>query len=169
MRAPASATLLILAAGLIVATGAAIALAPGSGSGSPVLVVERLDGGELARLPVADGPVAMSYRNSLYGTIAEERFVVTSSGQLRLVELAADQRAVLEEYYQIDEAAVASPEGDRRRWQAPPADPLLLSELAVAATDLGERTLLVPGHPPLELWRLVDDAAPTVVLRIEGA
>lgn len=39
--------------------------------------------------------------------------------------------------------------------------------LLVAATDLGERTLLVDGASPLELWRLVDDAQPTVRIELD--
>jgi hypothetical protein len=53
---------------------------------------------------------------------------------------------------------VAPPDAER---------PTVLGTLSIAATDLGERTLLVPGEPPLELWRLVGDGDPFVVLGIE--
>ena len=43
----------------------------------------------------------MSYRNSVYGTLAEERYRVAADGRFALVELAADQLAVLEEYYAV--------------------------------------------------------------------
>jgi hypothetical protein len=48
-----------------------------------------------------------------------------------------------------------------------PTEPVVLEALSIAATDLGERTVHVPGKPPLELWRLVEDKHPFVVLDIE--
>jgi hypothetical protein len=135
----------------------------------PALTVRDADGALLARVPLSAGQgFALRYRNSLYGTLAEERFVVAAQGQLRLVELAADQLAVLEEYYAVTEPAMRAPRGSRRAWVATPARTVELPELTIAATDLGERTLLVPGRSPLPLWRLVE-ADPTVVLQVEGA
>jgi hypothetical protein len=137
--------------------------------GRPALTVRDADGALLASVPLpADRGFALRYRNSLYGTLAEERFVVAEQGQLRLVELAADQLAVLEEYYAVTEPAIRAPRGSRRAWVAAPARTVELVELTIAATELGERTLLVPGRSPLPLWRLVE-ADPTVVLRVEGA
>src|SRR5919106_2747504 len=137
--------------------------------GRPALTVRDADGALLASVPLpADRGFALRYRNSLYGTLAEERFVVAEQGQLRLVELAADQLAVLEEYYAVTEPAMPAPRGSRRTWVAAPARTVALVELTIAATDLGERTLLVPGRSPLPLWRLVE-ADPTVVLQVEGA
>jgi hypothetical protein len=133
------------------------------------ITVRDADGALLASIPLADGQgFALQYRNSLYGTLAEERFDVTERGHVRLVDLAADQLAVLEEYYAVTQPAVRAPRGSRRRWVAEPAQAVELAELTIAATDLGERTLLVAGHSPVPLWELVD-ADPTVVLQVEGA
>ncbi len=49
-------------------------------------------------------------------------------------------------------------------WTANPAHVPPIERLTIAATDLGERTLVVPGHPPLDLTLLVDDGAPSVAL-----
>jgi hypothetical protein len=134
----------------------------------PALAVRDADGALLARIPLGTGQgFALRYRNSLYGTLAEERFVVAEQGRMRLVELAADQLAVLEEYYAVTQAQ-RTPQGSRRAWVAGPATAVELDELSIAATDLGERTLLVDGRAPLPLWRLVEED-PTVVLRVEGA
>ena len=125
------------------------------------LVIRDGQGGVLARVPLAeDGAFTLRYRNSLYGTLADERFVA-SGGRFELHELAARQLAVLEEYYAVSERPMRGAHG---WWQAPPAYELGLDSLTVAATDLGQRTLLVAGRAPLELWRLVDDEAPSVVL-----
>jgi hypothetical protein len=124
------------------------------------------DGTTLATVPLpADGSFALRYRNSLYGTLAEERFVVTDRGELRVVELAADQLAVLEEYYAITTPARRDPDGIG--WTAPPAHVPVIIELRIAATDLGERTLLVAGQPAIELWRFVEDGDPTVILELD--
>jgi hypothetical protein len=135
-------------------------------AGGRSLRVALPHGTTLATVPLpADGAFALRYRNSLYGTQAEERFIVTDDGELRLVELAADQLAVLEEYYAI--TSPARPAADRRAWTATPAHVPLITELRIAATDRGERTLLVAGQPPIELWRFVEDAAPTVILGLD--
>src|SRR5919106_1044322 len=126
------------------------------GSGVATLRVSLPDGTLLTAAPLPpDGSFALRYRNSIYGTLAEERFVVTDDGELRLVELAAEQLAVLEEYYAITVPARRSP--GRMGWTAPPAHVPVISELRIAATDHGQRTLLVAGAAPLQLWRLVED------------
>lgn len=119
------------------------------------------------RAPLPDGHFALRYRNSLYGTIAEERFQVAADGQLRLVELAADQAAVLDEYYSVGAAPRAAGPDDPRLWRAPPATPLSLDELALAATPLGERALIIDGREPIPLWPLVVPSDPTLVLVAE--
>lgn len=135
------------------------------GSTAAALRVALADGTLLAAVPLpADGSFALRYRNSLYGTLAEERFVATHDGELRLVELAAEQLAVLEEYYAITTPAWHDP--GRMGWIAPPAHVPVITELRIAATDHGERTLLVAGARPVDLWRLVDDGDPTVILEL---
>jgi hypothetical protein len=156
---------LTIAAVMVVLLGAGAAVA---GNRAPALVVRGSDGTPLARVELPlDGSFALRYRNSLYGSLVEERFLVSTDGRLRLVGLAADELAVLEEYYAIDRPAVRQPGGRSRAWEAEP--PLTVEETAIliAATDLGERTLLVTGAPALELWRLVDDAAPSVWLEVD--
>jgi hypothetical protein len=149
----------VLAAGLL---GAGCAGAePG-----PALVVRDTGGALLTQVPLPAPEFAVSYRNSLYGTVAEERYRVTEDGRFGLVELAADQLAVLEEYYAVPGPVRAAPGGDRRSWVAEPGDDPVFSELAIAATALGERTLHVPGHPPVPLPPLVTDGV-TVVLDVE--
>lgn len=134
------------------------------------VIVMRGHGGDmLATVPLHGERFAVSYRNSIYGTLAEERYAVLPDGRYRLVEIAADQLAVLEEYYAVPGAPRRAAEPDRREWVAPPdpARPVIFKALSIAATDLGERTVHVPGEPPLELWRLVEDRNPFVALHIE--
>ncbi len=152
---------LAVVAALVV--GAVAATVSGVTDGRAVVVADP-NGTVMARVPLgSERGFAMQYRNSLYGTLAREGFDVTDGGSFRLDDLSAEQLAVLEEYYAVD----AAPErGTAGWWSAPPAYELELAELRVAATDLGQRTLLVAGQPPIELWRLVDDAAPTVVISI---
>jgi hypothetical protein len=84
----------VLAAGLL-GVGCAVA-SPG-----PAVTVRDGDGALLARVSLPAAEFAVSYRNSLYGTRAEERYRVVDGGRFGLVELAADQLAVLEEYYAV--------------------------------------------------------------------
>jgi hypothetical protein len=156
-------------AGPVVLGMALILLVPiaafGGASREPTLVVHGSDGSVLARLPLPDGAFTLRYRNSVYRSTAEERFVVDGDGQIRLDGLAADELAVLEEYYVIGEPARRATRG--RGWVARPQHPVVVERLTVAATDLGQRTLLVAGHEPLELWRLVEDTAPSVHLEVD--
>ena len=154
-------------AGSVVATG----LAAEANEAVRTLVIRGHDGDVLARLPLDAGSFAVSYRNSLYGTVAEERYAVLPDGRYRLVEIAADQLAVLEEYYSLPDAPRPAAASDRRRWVArpDPERPVVVGELSIAATDLGQRTVHVAGEAPVELWRLVEDENPVVVLHIEEA
>jgi hypothetical protein len=132
----------------------------------PALTVHDSGGVLLTRVPLPAPEFAVSYRNSVYGSVAEERYRVREGGRFGLVELAADQLAVLEEYYAVPGPVRAAPSSDRRRWLAEPRDNPVFDELAIAATALGERTLHVPGHAPVPLPPLVTDGV-TVVLDIE--
>jgi len=164
-RARSSGLAIILA----VAAIAVLAWTTASAEAGPALVVRLPDGTRLMSIPLgAHGEFALRYRNSLYGSLAEERFTVGAGERMELVELAADELAVLEEYYAIDEPARHAPGGDSRVWEAEPRQPVSLEALVVAATDLGERTLLVDGQPAMELWRLVEDGAASVVLELEA-
>jgi hypothetical protein len=133
------------------------------------IVIRGQAGDVLASVPLNGERFAVSYRNSIYGALAEERYVVLPDGRYRLVEVAADRQAVLEEYYAVPGSPRRAAESDRREWVAPPdpARPVIFEALSIAATDLGERTLHVPGEPPLELWRLVEDRNPFVALYLE--
>ena len=132
----------------------------------PAVIVRDGGGAVLTQVPLPGGSFAVSYRNSVYGTVAEERYRVRDGGRFGLVELAADQLAVLEEYYAVPGPVRAAPDGDRRSWVAQPAYHPEFTELAIAATALGERTLHVPGHPPVPLPPLVKEDV-TVVLDVE--
>jgi hypothetical protein len=94
---------------------------------------------------------------------------VHPDGRFELVEIAADQVAVLEEYYQVPGAPRPASPGDRRNYVvAPdPARPAVFDQLNIAATDLGERTLWVPGSPAVPVWQRVVSDDPTVLLEIE--
>ncbi len=132
------------------------------------VIIRDHDGDVLASLPLRGDRFAVSYRNSIYGTVAEERYVILPDGDYRLVQIAADQLAVLEEYYAVPGPPTLAESGDRRAWVVPPDPdhPAVFEGLSIAATDLGERTLYVPGFTPLALWRLVEDDNPFVVLDI---
>ena len=141
----------------------------GQDEAARVIVIRGHGGDVLASMPLQGQRFAVSYRNSIYGTLAEERYVVLPDGRYRLVEIAADQLAVLEEYYGVPGSPRRAAEADRREWVVPPdpARPVIFEALSIAATDLGERTIRVSREPPLELWRLVEDGTPFVVLDIE--
>lgn len=131
------------------------------------VVVRAPDGALLARVTLpTSGRFALRYRNSLYGSLAEERFAATSDGSFRLHELAADELAVLEEYYAIPGPAARAPSGDRRAWRARPADTPAFERLTIAATTLGERALVVAGREDVALWRLVG-GEPMVIIDLE--
>lgn len=130
------------------------------------LVVSDAGGAILAKSELADGRFALHYRNSVYGSLAEERFAVAGDGRIFLAGLAAEELAVLGEYYTARKPRLAD-DGDALRWEAAPQQTMALEELTVAATDLGERTLLVSGRPPIALWLLVGDSAPGLTLRAE--
>ncbi len=162
-------SLVVRAAACAVGCAAAL-LAAGCAAQGPAVTVRDDGGALLARVPLSAGSFAVSYRNSLYGTLAEERYRVQDGGRFGLVELAADQLAVLEEYYAVPGPVHAAPGGDRRNWVAQPAGRPVFGDLSIAATALGERTLLVPGQPPVPLAPLVTANGPadvTVVLDVE--
>ena len=159
---------LVLAAVLIGAVVAATTAGLAGDDGRAV-VVRTPDGEVVARVPLTGDRFAVSYRNSVYTTLAEERYRVLSDGRFELVELAADQVAVLEEYYAVPGAPRPAPPGDRRHHVAEPdpARPAVFDVLNIAATDLGERTLHTPGTDPVPIWRLLTREDPTVLLEIE--
>ena len=159
---------LVLAAVLIGAVVAATTAGLAGDDGRAV-VVRTPDGEVVARVPLTGDRFAVSYRNSVYTTLAEERYRVLPDGRFELVELAADQVAVLEEYYAVPGAPRPAPPGDRRHHVAEPdpARPAVFDVLNIAATDLGERTLHTPGTDPVPIWRLLTREDPTVLLEIE--
>jgi hypothetical protein len=157
-----------LAVILAAAAVAGLAWSASSAEARPVLAIRLPDGTQVARVPLGpEGEFTLRYRNSLYGSLVEERFALGVDGRIELLEVAADELAVLEEYYAIDGPALPSAGSDARAWRAPPGNAVSVRELIVAATDLGERTLLVDGRPPIELWRLVEDGAASVILERE--
>ena len=159
----------LLGAAVLIGAGAAATTAALAGGDGRAVVVRTPDGDVLARVPLTGDRFAVGYRNSVYTTLAEERYRVLPDGRFTLVEIAADQVAVLEEYYAVPGAPRPAPPGDRRAHVAEPdpARPAVFDVLNIAATDLGERTLYVPGAAPVPIWRLVTGEDPTVLLEIE--
>lgn len=138
---------------------------------SQSIVIRDSDGAALATLPLNGTSFALSYRNSIHHTMAEERFEVLPDGSFRLIQIAADQLAVLEEYYVASEPAVTAESADRRNWVVPP-DPDRQSEfahLSVSGTDLGRRTLIIPGSKPVALWKLTQNDRPFLDLSVTPA
>lgn len=156
----------LLTAGLIATAAVAFAV----GDGGRAVVFRDPDGDVIARVALEGGDTfAVSYRNSIYRTLAEERYRVLPDGRFLLVQIAADQLAVLEEYYGVPDPPHPAPPGDRRNYvvNPDPARPAVFDVLSIAADDLGERTLWVPGHAPVLLWQRVVSENPTVLLHIE--
>ena len=168
MARPAAAVVGLVCLGMLGAGGIAVAGAPAESHPPRALVISN-DSGVLASVPLAGDAFAVSYRNSIYGTVAEERYTVQADGSYRLVQLAADQLAVLEEYYAVPGPPSAARDTDRRKWvtDPDPGRPAEFGRLSLAATDLDRRTVYVPGAPPLELWKLVEDSDPFVVLSLK--
>ena len=160
--------LITITAGIL---GFATAFGPGDADASAerMIVVSDRAGDELASLPLNGDTFSVSYRNSIYQTLAEERYLVADNGSYRLVEIAADQLAVIEEYYAVPGAPSRAPVTDRRTYVVQPDQnhPAVFDALSIAATDLGERTIHIPGSAPFALWQLVDDAAPYLTLEIK--
>lgn len=155
-----------LAVVTLLATLTAAAAVMAGQEGARSLVVRDPSGAELARVALPpSGEFAMRYRNSVYRSLAEERFRV-DGGRLRLVELGADELAVLEEYYTAVGAERAEP-GATRAWRIRVERPLVDLPLRVQASELGQRTLLVQGRE-VALWRLVVGREDTsVILDVE--
>jgi hypothetical protein len=159
---------LATAAVLLLATTISGAVAVAEAGAGPWVVVRDGAGVELARtaLPPTD-TFALRYRNSIYRSVAEEHFAV-ADGQLRLVELRAEELAVLEEYYTAFGAQPAS--GDSKMtWVVEVERAPIALPLHVRATELGRRTLLAEGDE-IALWQLVAGRDDTlVVLSVEGS
>lgn len=158
-------------AGLAVAAlaVAALGMTPGAARphDGPALVVRDAHGVELARVSLTTDGFALRYRNSLYGSLVEERYRLADGG-IRLVTLAADERSVLEEYY----AAFAARDGGHesaRTWIVDVDEGPIALPLHIQASRLGERTLLVDGRS-VPLWPLVARIGDTsITLSVEGA
>lgn len=150
----------------VVLAAAALSGSVAASTAAPRWVVVRDAAGvELARAALPpDGAFSLRYRNSLYGSIAEERFRAAGD-HLDLVGLAAEELAVLEEYYG---AVGATRTRAGLPWRIAVERPSVPLPLRVQATALGERTLLTSGDP-IGLWQLVAGHPSTlVVLTIEG-
>lgn len=167
--------LVIVVVAVLAVAAAAIVLGrigspPAASDGSATawqLVVRGADDRTLLSVPLPDARFSLRYRNSVYASMAEERFTVGSDGRMELVALAADEQAVLAEYYATAGLRRAAP-GDARRWVAEPDTALRLARLPLAATEHGRRTLLV-GEQEIPLWPLTAGGTATVVLEVEPA
>ena len=162
--------ILIAAASAAVAVAVATVASASAPTAAPAeqwqLAVRAVNGTVLLRVPLPEARFALRYRNSVYLSLAEERFVVGADGQISLIELAADEAAVLDEYYETGERPRRSSGDDARLWIAPPAAALEVLELQLAATRYGERTLLAAGREVV-LSDLVGTAGPGVILEVE--
>jgi hypothetical protein len=158
-----------LAAAILIATAMAGSAGRGRDDTSRWVVVRDATGVELARaaLAPADG-FALRYRNSVYRSLAEEQFRIEGD-HLLLVELRAEELAVLEEYYAAATGAVRASSGSDLTWRIAVERPAIRLPHRVRATALGKRTL-VTANAEIELWRLVQDRDDTlVILSIEKA
>ena len=157
----------ILAVGVVVVGARPELAALGEPRRAWQLVVRANDESVLLSVALPEDRFVLRYRNSIYGSVAEERFTVNAQGQMVLVEVAADDPVVLDEYYRASRPTVTV-EGDARPWRAVPDAPLLLDQLPLAATPHGRRTLIVEDEA-FPLWPLAEGGAPTLLLRAEHA
>lgn len=155
---------IVLALGIVAAAGSS---SEGPASGRWQLVVRDVRDEVVLRAPLPDGAFAIGYRNSIYRSLAREEFEVTAEGRLTLTRLAADEVAVLGEYYSADRPQPTG--GAGLRWHAVPARPLTVHELPIAATEHGRRTLIVPGRDPVPLWELAHEGSPVIRIGAEPA
>lgn len=91
---------------------------------------------------------------------------MADDGRIRLRELAADDPAVLTEYYRLADAPYRLDDVSEMTWAGIPEQASVVDELPLAATELGERTLLVEGEQPVVLWSLVAGGEPGLVLSV---
>jgi hypothetical protein len=156
-----------LVAAVLMTVAAAGAVTTARDDDARWVVVRDASGAELARTALPPSQeFALRYRNSVYGSLAEERFAVKGD-RLRLVELGADERAVLEEYYAAPGSVRGAAGG--RAWSVAVERPPIALPLHVQSTALGERTLLTESGE-ISLWRLVAGRDDTlVVLSVEGS
>ena len=101
-----------LAVAVLLAGATAVAAVSAHDDGTRWIVVRDRASVELARAAISssDG-FALRYRNSVYESIAEEQFEI-DGGRLHVVELRAEELAVLEEYYTAVGATRSGPSSD---------------------------------------------------------
>jgi Domain of unknown function (DUF1850) len=115
--------------------------------GGRTVVVRERSGDELvtAKLP-ASGTFAIAYRHSYYGAPAREVFSARADGGFRLRAIESPRAAVLDYY------ALAGDRTRRGHWlRLAPAEQRTYEQLALIATDVGRRTLVV-GDRRLPLY-----------------
>jgi hypothetical protein len=158
-----------LAGPVLVAVLAVLTAGVALGARAPVtrwVVVRDPAGVELARAQLPpSAELALSYRNSIYHSLAQEHYRVIGD-HLELVGLEADELAVLEEYSNAYGAVRDAP-GAALRWSVAVDRPPVALPLSIRATELGERTLIVDGRAT-PLWQLIagrDDSL--VILSVE--
>jgi hypothetical protein len=131
------------AAGLAAGLGmVAVVLAGCGGDAERQVVARDRDRGVVVAAGLPDsGRFALAYRHSVYAAPAIERFRAAADGSFRLESVASPSPAVLD-YYGI--------EGRRTRaagwWTLRPAVPARFTTMALAATRLGRRTLVVDAR-----------------------
>lgn len=137
--AAVSAVLLaLMAAAAITAVGLARADPP-RGEAAATVTVTDAQGDVIAREPLpADGAFDLTYRHSVYGVPARERFAALPDGGFQLLAVSSPSEAVLD-YYGVA--------GARRQaggwWRLELAEPPAHDRLPLIATPRGRRTLVV--------------------------
>lgn len=159
-RVAGGAALGLLCAGA--GTAAATAREPGAGQ----VVVRGEDRRVVARAPLPpSGRFALTYTHSYYGQPAEETFQVEGDA-FRLVAVASPSEAVLD-YYALD----GQRSRDEGRWLLRTSGTPALEALPLVATDVGRRTLVLPGAGGRDEEHPLyggDGVARHVVVDIEG-
>lgn len=151
----------VIALAALLGAGGALSLIA-AGPDERAIVARDLDGERLAEAALpASGRFALAYQHSVLRAPAREAFRVESDGALRLEAITSPHAGVLD-YYER--------EGTRTRrggwWTLRLARPARFERIALAATAVGRRTLVV-GERRLPLFR--EDGRPVHVrLKVES-
>jgi hypothetical protein len=118
----------------------------GCGGGGPQVIARDGEGGVVAQAALPqDGRFALTYRHSVYGAPAEERFRAVDGGFV--LDSVASPNARVIDHYEIE--GTRSREGDL--YVIRPDRPVRFITLPLAATRRGQRTL-VAGEKRLPLY-----------------
>jgi hypothetical protein len=123
------------------ALAAAVALLALAGCGGPSVVARDDEGGVVAEAALPrDGRFALTYRHSVYGAPAEERFRAADGGFV--LDSVASPNAAVIEYYELEGKVTR----ERGWWVMRPDRPARFETMPLAATRRGQRTLVAGGE-----------------------